>query len=57
MSEPKGAGTAGGLLFTLVMLFLAYLAVTAIAGFIRWVVGAALIVVAILLIGRVLSRR
>ncbi len=57
MSEPSGAGTAGGLLFTLVMLFLAYLAVTAIAGFIRWVIGAALIVVAILLIGRVLTRR
>ncbi|CAN5115600.1 hypothetical protein BH23ACT9_BH23ACT9_30510 [soil metagenome] len=57
MSEPRGAGTAGGLLFTAVLLVLAYLAVTVIAGFVRWIIGTAILVVVVVLLVKVVSRR
>jgi hypothetical protein len=57
MTEPRGAGTAGGLLFLAVVLVLGYLVVTAVAGFLKWLIGVALVVVVIALAIKVLSRR
>lgn len=57
MSEPRGAGNAGGLLFIAVMLVLAYLVISAVAGFLKWLIGVAFVVVIIAMIVRVLSRR
>ena len=57
MSEPRGAGTAGGLLFLAVVLVLGYLLVSAVAGVLKWLIGAALVVVVIAMGVRVLSRR
>lgn len=57
MSEPRGAGTAGGLLFIAVLLVLGYLVVTAVAGLIKWLLGVAIIIVVIAMIIRVVSRR
>ena len=57
MSEPRGAGIAGGLLFAAVVLFLGYLAIVTIVGFVRWLVGMALVIAVIVLIVRVLNRR
>jgi hypothetical protein len=57
MSEPRGAGTAGGLLFIAVLLFVAYLAVTAVAGVLKFVIGTAFVVVIIALGLSILKRR
>ncbi len=56
-SEPRGAGMGGGLLMLAVVLFLAYLAITTIAGILKWLVGVAFIVVVIGLALSVLNRR
>ncbi len=56
-TEPKGAGSAGGLLFLAVMLFLGYLLITAVAGLLKWLIGVALVVVVLVLGVRVLTRR
>lgn len=45
MREPRGAGRGGGLLFLAVGLFVAYLALEAITGLLRLVLGAALLLV------------
>ena len=57
MSEPRGAGTAGGLLFLAVLLVLGYLLVSAVAGVLKLVIGLALVVVVIAIGVRVLARR
>lgn len=57
MREPRGAGSSGGLLFIAVVLVVGYLAITAIAGVLRWLIGVALIVVVVALVVRVLDRR
>lgn len=56
-NEPRGAGSAGGLLFLAVVLFLGYLLITTIAGILQWLLGAAFIVVVVVLGISVLSRR
>ena len=57
MREPRGAGSSGGLLFIAVVLVVGYLAITAIAGVLRLVIGVALVLVVIGLVVRVLQRR
>lgn len=57
MSEPRGAGKAGGLLFIVVVLFLGYLAITTLLGVLRWLVGAALLILVIGLALSVVNRR
>jgi hypothetical protein len=63
MAEPgrrlraQGAGRGGGLLFLAVGLFLAYLVITTVAGVLKFLLGAALVVVLILLAINVLRRR
>jgi len=52
-----GAGRGGGLLFLAVLLFVAYLAFEAIAGALRFVVSAAVLVLVVALALRVLRRR
>lgn len=56
MAEPRGAGRGGGLLFLVVGLFVAYLAVQAITGVLRFVIGAALLVALALFAFGVLRR-
>lgn len=56
MAEPRGAGRSGGLLFLAVLLFVAYLAVTAVAGLAKFLLGGALLVVIALLAVNVLRR-
>ncbi len=55
--EPRGAGSAGGLLFLAVVLFLGYLVITVVAGVLKWLIGVALVVVVVALGIRVLTRR
>ena len=55
-SGGKGAGPAGGLLFIAVLLFVAYLAISAVAGILRLLIGLAFLAVVILLLARVLRR-
>lgn len=57
MSEPRGAGSAGGLLFIVVLLVVGYLAITAIAGVLKWLIAVAIIIAIAAMIVRVLSRR
>ena len=57
MAEPPGAGRGGGLLFLAVGLFVAYLAVTAVAGAARIVLGVARAVALGLLALNVVRRR
>ena len=57
MREPRGAGRSGGLLFLAVGLFVAYLAVSAVAGLLRFLLGAAFLVALGLLALNVLRRR
>ena len=57
MAEPCGAGSGGGLLFLALTLFVAYLAVTAVAGVLRFLLGTALLVVVAALALSVLRRR
>lgn len=52
----KGAGPAGGLLFAAVLLLVAYLTVTAVAGILRLLLGAAFLAVLVILVARVLRR-
>ncbi|MGI9016851.1 MAG: hypothetical protein ACR2HR_07080 [Euzebya sp.] len=56
-NEPRGAGTAGGLLFLAVAVFIGYLAITTIAGVLKWLLGVAFVVIIIALAIRLLSRR
>ena len=56
MAEPRGAGRSGGLLFLAVGLFLLYLIVTAVAGVLKFVLGAAVVVVLVALAVNVLRR-
>lgn len=55
--EPRGAGSAGGLLFVAVLLFLAYLVVTTLAGILKWLIAALFILVVVGFAIRVVSRR
>lgn len=57
MRETRGAGRGGGLLFLALGLFVAYLAVVAVSGVLRLVLGAALVVVLGALALGVLRRR
>jgi hypothetical protein len=57
MAAGRGAGRGGGLLFLAVVLFVAYLAITAVAGVLRFVLGTAFLVVVALLALNVLRRR
>ena len=57
MATPQGAGRAGGLLFLLVVLFVAYLAIRAVAGLLRLAIGAAILAVLIALAINVFRRR
>ena len=52
----QGAGPAGGLLFIAVLLFVAYLAISAVAGILRLIIGLAFVAVVVLLAARVLRR-
>jgi lipopolysaccharide export LptBFGC system permease protein LptF len=54
--EPRGAGRSGGLLFVGVLLFVAYLAVTSLAGALRFVGGALAVVAAVVALVLVLRR-
>ena len=45
MPEPRGAGRSGGLLFLVVGLFVLYLVITAVAGFLKILISAAILVV------------
>lgn len=56
MREPRGAGRGGGLVFLVVALFVAYLAVEAVGGVVRLVLGGALLVVLGLLAWNVVRR-
>lgn len=55
--DGRGAGRGGGLLFLAVVLFVAYLAVTAVAGILKWMLGTAFVVVVVVLAANVLRRR
>ena len=57
MAEPRGAGRAGGLLFLAVGVFVLYLVFTAIAGVIKFVLSAVILVGLALLAVNVLRRR
>lgn len=57
MRDIRGAGRGGGLLFLALGLFVAYLAVVAVSGVLRLVLGAALVVVLAVLALGVLRRR
>lgn len=57
MAEPRGAGRSGGLLFLAVGLFVLYLVVTAVAGVVKFVITAVLLVVLALLAVNVFRRR
>lgn len=57
MREIRGAGRGGGLLFLALGLFVAYLAVVAVSGVLRLVLGAALVLVLAVLALGVLRRR
>ena len=57
MAEPKGAGRSGGLLFLLIALFVGYLVVSTVAGVLKLVLGAAILLVIIGLAVNVLRRR
>jgi hypothetical protein len=52
-----GAGRGGGLLFVAVLVFVAYLALEALAGLLRVLAVGALLVAAVVLLTRVLRRR
>jgi hypothetical protein len=55
--EPRGAGRSGGLLFIAIGLFLLYLVITAVAGVLKFLLTAAIVVVLIALTLNVLRRR
>ena len=57
MAEPRGAGKSGGLLFLAVGLFVLYLVITAVAGALKFLLSAAVIVVLALLALNVFRRR
>lgn len=57
MTEPRGAGRAGGLLFLAVGLFVLYLVVTAVAGVMKVVIGAVLVVALLAFAVSVVRRR
>lgn len=57
MADPRGAGRAGGVLFVAVLLFLAWLALGALAGLVRILVVALLAAAAIALAVNVARRR
>jgi len=56
-SDRRGAGRAGGFLFVAALLFLAYLAFTALAGALRFVAALLLVFAAGALVVSVLRRR
>jgi len=57
MAQPRGAGRSGGLLFLLVALFVGYLVITTVAGIVKFIVGALIVVVLIALAANVVRRR
>ena len=57
MVEPRGAGRSGGLLFVLVWIFVLYLVITAVAGILKFVLTAAMVIVLVALVVNVLRRR
>lgn len=57
MSEPRGAGSAGGLLFVVVLLFVGFLVLRALVGLVRIAVTAVILVAVISLVVRALDRR
>ena len=52
-----GAGSAGGLLFIAVLLIVGWVVITTVVGFIKWVIGVAILLAVVALAVRVLSRR
>jgi hypothetical protein len=56
-NEPRGAGSAGGLLFLALLLFLGYLLITAVAGVLQLILGAGFLIVVVVLGLSVLKRR
>lgn len=56
-TQPQGAGRGGGLLFLAIVLFVAYLAVGALTGFLRFLLGLGLILVLAALALNVVGRR
>ena len=57
MREPRGAGRSGGLLFLAVGLLVLYLVVTAVAGVVKFIISAVLLVVLALFAVNVFRRR
>ncbi len=55
--DTGGAGRGGGLLFVAVLFFVAYLALEALAGLIRFALAGVLLALALVLLARVLRRR
>ncbi len=56
MAEPRGAGRGGGLLFLGVVAVVAYLVVTAVAGALKFLLGAVLAVLLVVFAVSVLRR-
>ena len=56
MAEPRGAGRSGGLLFLIVGLFVLYLVITAVAGLLKFVISAAILVALVVLALNVFRR-
>ena len=57
MAEPRGAGRSGGLLFLVVGLFVLYLVITAVAGVLKLIISAVILVVLVALALNVFRRR
>ncbi len=55
--DTGGAGRSGGLLFVAVLVFVAYLAVSTLAGMIRFLLAGVVLALALVLLARVLRRR
>lgn len=53
----RGAGVGGGLLFLAVAVFVAWLVVKVVVGFLQWVLGIALVVLLVAIAFNVLRRR
>ena len=57
MGEPRGAGRSGGLLFLAVGLFVLYLVINAVAGVVKLLLAAGVVVILVLLAVNVFRRR
>lgn len=54
--SPGGAGSAGGLLFIVVLVILGWVVITTVVGFIKWVIGVAIFLAVVSFAVKVLSR-